>query len=93
MTYMLSDYVENYYIPIMKLDKESKSVKDFIDAIKQLEARPENIAENLLKAYRDFIDYIRKDLKDYRFINLHFSRMRYDIQTRFSVNLEYVYFQ
>lgn len=90
---MLSDYVENYFIPVMKLDKDAEPVKKFIVTIKILELRPQDVATRLVDTYNELVNYIKKEAKDYMLINSHFNRMKFHIQNQFSVSLEYVYFK
>ena len=88
----LSDYVENYYVSIMKLDKGNPDVEKFITLVRSFEnSKPDN---TFLIGYNEFRDYIRKSTTDYTFINLHFNRMRYHIQSYFNndVILEYTVF-
>ena len=77
----LSDYIENYYMTIMNIDKTVSVFSDFINVVKNLE-NSKSIDNTLLDSYQNMVAYIKKDTnKD---INLHFNRMRYHVQLYFS---------
>ena len=84
----LFEYVENYYIPSMKLESSTEAVKNFIEAVKSLES------SRIVGTYQPLVDYIRENVADKNCVNLYFNRMRCHIQESFSnySMLPYVYF-
>ena len=81
MSYSFIDYIEHYYIPIMKLDKTVKPVASFLVAIKE-EGSP-----RFRETYIELIDYM-KDIDSKDLFNIHFNRMRQTIEAAKSINLE-----
>jgi hypothetical protein len=81
MSYSFIDYIEDYYIPIMKLDKTVKPVASFLVAIKE-EGSP-----RFRETYIELIDYM-KDIDSKDLFNIHFNRMRQTIEAAKSINLE-----
>ena len=81
MSYSFIDYIEDYYIPIMKLDKTAKPVASFLVAIKE-EGSP-----RFGETYIELIDYM-KDIDSKDLFNIHFNRMRQTIEAAKSINLE-----
>ena len=84
MSYSFIDYIEDYYIPIMKLDNTVKPVASFLVAIKE-EGSP-----RFRETYIELIDYMKdidsRESKD--LFNIHFNRMRQTIEAAKSINLE-----
>lgn len=81
MSYSFIDYIEDYYIPVMKLDKTVKPVASFLVAIKE-EGTP-----RFRETYIELIDYM-KDIDSKDLFNIHFNRMRQTIEAAKSINLE-----
>ena len=81
MSYSFIDYIEDYYIPVMKLDKTVKPVASFLVAIKE-EGSP-----RFRETYIELIDYM-KDIDSKDLFNIHFNRMRQTIEAAKSINLE-----
>ena len=81
MSYSFIDYIEDYYIPVMKLDKTVKPVASFLVAIKE-EGSP-----RFRETYIELIDYM-KDIDNKDLFNIHFNRMRQTIEAAKSINLE-----
>ena len=92
MASKLSDYIENYYIPLMKLDCNIPSIKNFIENVKRTEDT--QLTESLSNSYQSLVDYVRENVEDKKPVNMYFNRMRCDIQHAFSNQsmLSYVYF-
>lgn len=84
MLYSLADLIENYYIPVMKLDKSALPVASFITAMKE-EGSP-----RFRETYIELLDYM-KDIESQEskhLFNIHFNRMRQSIEAGKSINLE-----
>jgi hypothetical protein len=92
MSRKISEYIENYYIPLMKLDSNSLSIKNFIEDVKGAEET--RVTDSIVKSYQSLVDYIRENVQDKKPINVYFNRMRCDIHHTFSNEsmLPYVYF-
>lgn len=82
----VSDYVEHYYIPIMKLDKKAPAVSEFIKAVSEFNV------DTFLPAYNELQNYIRHSVNDHTLVNMYFNRMRSQLQTAHSLNLPIVNF-
>jgi hypothetical protein len=92
MCFLVSDYLENYYIPLMKLSLDIPEIKNFIQNIKTSEEKKNT--DFLIQSYDELVNYIKNNVDDPKYINLYFNRMRCDIQHHFSNNgmFSYVYF-
>lgn len=84
MSYSFIDYIEHYYIPVMKLDKSAGPVASFITAMKE-EGSP-----RFRETYIELLGYMKdiesRESKD--LFNIHFNRLRQSIEAGKSINLE-----
>jgi hypothetical protein len=84
----LIDFIEDYYLPIMKIDKNIPCIQSLFLAITNGDKL------GVEKSYYELVQYIKNEVSIdiYPVINLYFNRMRYEIYTSFDLNLQYIYF-
>lgn len=92
---MLSEYVRDYYLPVMKIGN-TDAAKMFVTEIEKIEST-NTVDDSFLEAYTHLVDYIKNDIQDYTLINIHFNRMRFHVYHQFKSipnfpNLEYISF-
>ena len=84
------DYIEDYYLPLMDIDKNLSDVQNLFLSIKSGDKI------NVEISYNNLVDHI-KTSPEYGEnqiikINQYFNRMRYDILTAFDLTLPYINF-
>ena len=79
----ISDYVRDYYIPLMKIDRNIPEVSSFIECVEFLENNKDRKFDQLEKSYYNLVEYIKKNIKDFTCVNQHFNRLRFHIQCYF----------
>lgn len=83
------DYIEDYYLPLMNIDKNCSFIQNLFLYIKAGDKI------NVEKSYYDLVDFIKTS--DYsenqmQLINQHFNRMRFDLSSAFELAIPYIYF-
>ena len=84
----LIDYIQDYYLPLMEIDDTIPCIKTLFLAIQDADKK------GISTSYTQLIDHIKSNInpEQYPKINLHFNRMKFQIQEDCNINLEFIQF-
>jgi hypothetical protein len=83
------DYIEDYYLPLMNIDKNCSFIQTLFLFIKAGDKK------NVEKSYYELVDFIKTSEfseNQMQLINQYFNRMRFDLSSAFDLSIPYIYF-